>query len=38
MNEKIFGVPALKMVNLLASLICAAVGTVFLGFGLMKEY
>lgn len=34
MKEKIYGVPAKKMVNLLASLLCAAVGMAFFGFGL----
>ncbi|WP_048149779.1 hypothetical protein [Methanolacinia paynteri] len=37
MAEKIFGVPAKKMVNLLASLVCGAVGAVFLGFGLNER-
>lgn len=34
MKEKIYGVPARKMVNLLTSLLCAAVGMLLLGFGL----
>jgi uncharacterized membrane-anchored protein len=37
MKEKIFGVPARKMVNLLASLVCAAIGAMLLGFGLNEN-
>ena len=41
MVKKILGVPASKMVNLLASLLCAVVGMVSLGLGLndrLPEY
>ena len=38
MVKKILGVPASKMVNLLASLLCAVVGMVSLGLGLMTDY